>query len=106
MLAFLSTLASLLSLRLRGRAPPGTRARRPATSSDGAAAAAPGRLELFRADRILWIWLYRVWPRTLNVMVLVKPVVGWHRKGFRLYWRWRSGSLPKMSLEIRHLIAR
>jgi hypothetical protein len=43
-------------------------------------------------------------------MVLVKPatVVQWHRKGFRLYWRWRSRRLgrPKMSPEIRDLIRR
>jgi putative transposase len=38
-------------------------------------------------------------------MVLVKPatVIQWHRKGFRLYWHWRSRRLgrPKMSLEAR-----
>jgi hypothetical protein len=52
----------------------------------------PGRTRLFTLDRLLWIWLYRVWPRCLNIVVLVKPatVVQWHRRGFRLYWRWRS----------------
>ena len=40
----------------------------------------------------------------------MKPatVVGWHRKGFRLYWRWKSKSghpgRPKTSTEIRDLI--
>jgi hypothetical protein len=46
----------------------------------------------------------------LILMLLVKPatVVQWHRKGFQLYWRWRSGRLgrPKMSTEIRDLIRR
>jgi putative transposase len=43
-------------------------------------------------------------------MVLVKPatVVQWYRRGFRLYWRWRSKSRqigrPKTSTEIRQLI--
>ena len=43
-------------------------------------------------------------------MVLVKPatVIQWHRKGFRLYWRWRSRSdrlgRPKTPSEIRNLI--
>jgi hypothetical protein len=41
-------------------------------------------------------------------MVLVKPatVVQWHRKGFRIYWRWRSRSpgRPKMSTKISDLI--
>jgi putative transposase len=42
----------------------------------------------------VWVWLYRVWPRCLEMLVLVKPatVVQWHRQGFRLYWRWRSRS--------------
>ena len=33
----------------------------------------PGRPRLFAIDRLLWIWLYRLWPRCLEVMVLVKP---------------------------------
>ena len=43
-------------------------------------------------------------------MVLVKPatVIQWHRKGFRLYWRWRSQSgqpgRPKTCTEVRNLI--
>ena len=70
----------------------------------------PGRLRIFATDRLLWMWLYRIWPRALNAMVLVKPatVIQWHRKGFRLYWRWRSRSRsvgrPKVSSETRDLI--
>jgi hypothetical protein len=54
----------------------------------------PGRPRFCSIDRLLWVWLYRVWPRCLEVMLLVKPatVVQWHRQGFRLYWRWRSRS--------------
>lgn len=53
-----------------------------------------GRLRLCSVDRLLWVWLYRVWPRCLEAIVLVKPatVVEWHRQGFRLYWLWRSRS--------------
>jgi hypothetical protein len=42
----------------------------------------PGRPRLFTIDRLLWIWFYRVWPRCLDTMVLVKPatVVQWHRQ--------------------------
>ncbi len=67
----------------------------------------PGRTRLSPLDRLLWIWLYRVWPRCLNIMVLVKPatVVRWHRQGFRLYWRWRSRSgRPSIGREVRDLI--
>jgi transposase InsO family protein len=43
--------------------------------------------------------------------VIVKPetVVGWHREGFRLFWRWRSrprGGRPKITDETRVLIRR
>jgi hypothetical protein len=46
----------------------------------------PGRTRLSALDRLLWIWLYRVWPRCLNIVVLVKmtTVVHWHRQGFRV----------------------
>lgn len=69
-----------------------------------------GRVQLFSTDRLLWVWLNRIWPQALDAMVLVKPatVVQWHRKGFRLYWRWRSRSRapgrPRMSSDIRDLI--
>src|SRR6202035_128979 len=33
----------------------------------------PGRVRLFSTDRLLWIWLYRLWPPVLNAMVFVKP---------------------------------
>jgi hypothetical protein len=33
----------------------------------------PGRLRLFAIDRLLWVLLYRLWPRCLEVIVLVKP---------------------------------
>src|SRR5713226_4512090 len=67
----------------------------------------PGRPRLFAIDRLLWVWLYRVWPRCLEVMVLVKPakVIQWHRQGFRRYWRWRSRSgPPSVDREVRKLI--
>src|ERR1700738_3223463 len=70
----------------------------------------PGRLRIFATDRLLWMWLYRMWLGALNAMVLVNPatVIQWHRKSFRLYWRWRSRSRsvgrPKVSSETRDLI--
>ena len=67
----------------------------------------PGRPRLFTIDRLLWVWFYRLWPRCLDSMVLVKPatVVQWHRQGFRLFWRWRSRSeRPSVICEVRDLI--
>ncbi len=45
-----------------------------------------GRPQLSSLDRLLWVWLYRIWPQVIDAMVLVKPatVVQWQRKGFRL----------------------
>src|SRR5580693_2548701 len=65
----------------------------------------PGRLRLFTFDRLLWVLLYRLWPRCLDVVVLVKPttVVQWHRQGFRLFWRWRSRR-PPVTRKVRDLI--
>jgi transposase InsO family protein len=62
-------------------------------------------------DRIFWILLRRFWSLWKDVLVIVKPdtVVGWHRAGFRRYWRWRSrqrGGRPRISEEIRDLIRR
>jgi hypothetical protein len=61
-------------------------------------------IRLFTIDRLLWVWFYRLWPRCLDTMVLVKPatVVQWHRQGFRLFWRWRSRSgRPSVDREVR-----
>jgi putative transposase len=40
-------------------------------------------------DRLFWTTLRHFWPRWTDVLVIVKPetVIGWHRVGFRLYWR-------------------
>jgi hypothetical protein len=58
------------------------------------------RPSLNRLDRFFWTTLRYIWPRWSDALVIVKPetVVGWHRAGFRLYWRWRSrsrGGRPK-----------
>jgi putative transposase len=70
----------------------------------------PGRPQLSALDRLLWVLLYRIWPRVIDAMVLVKPatVIAWHRQGFRFYWRWRSRGpgRPRISPDIRDLIRR
>ena len=69
------------------------------------------RPKLNSVDRFFWTTLRRFWPRWADVLLLVKPdtVVGWHRAGFRLYWRWRSrprGGRPQITEEMRVLIRR
>jgi putative transposase len=52
-----------------------------------------------------------VWSRLCNwreALVVVKPetLIAWHRKGFRLFWKWKSkGGRPRLPRNIRRLIA-
>src|SRR5438874_13770782 len=69
------------------------------------------QLRLTRADRVLWVWLSRCWSGWRTTMVLVKPttVIAWHRKGFRLFWTWKSRrrlGRPSVPAELRSLIRR
>src|ERR1019366_3148852 len=104
MITILSALVSLLSFRVRSRASLELELVALRHQVTVLRRQRPGQLRLFSTDRLLWVWLYRVWPQVLNAVVLVKPatVVQWHRKGFRFYWRWRSRRLgrPKMGTEI------
>ena len=61
-------------------------------------------------DRWFCVWLLRTWPNWRKALLLVRPetVIGWHRRGFRLFWSWiarrkRSGR-PEMSRELRDLV--
>src|ERR1043166_311427 len=107
MTTILSTVVSILAFRLRSRASLELELIALRHQVTVLRRQHPGRLRPFCTDRLLWVWLYRVWPQVLHALVLVKPttVVQWHRKGFRLCWRWRSRRLgrPKMSTEIRDL---
>jgi putative transposase len=110
MIIILSALVSLLSFRLRGRVSLELELIALRHQVAVLRRQRPGRPKLFAADRLLWVWLYRIWPQAMNAMVLVQPatVIQWHRKGFRLYWRWKSGSgrpgRPKTDADIRILI--
>jgi hypothetical protein len=53
-----------------------------------------------------------LWSRWFNwkdALIIVEPetLIGWHRKGFKLFWRWKSRpGRPPLPREIRALIAR
>src|SRR6266852_3954566 len=60
----------------------------------------PPKPKLTVADRLLFVWLYRLFPSVLSAVTIVQPetIIRWHRTGFRLYWRWKSrsgGGRPK-----------
>ena len=72
---------------------------------------APKRLIITGMDRLILVWLCRLWPRLLDSMVIVQPetVLRWHRAGFRAFWRWKSrssGGRPKIDAQLRALIRR
>jgi hypothetical protein len=67
---------------------------------------APHRLYLTWADRALFVWLYRGFPRILDAITILRPqtIVRWHRKGFSAFWRWKSrplGGRPQIDKEVR-----
>ena len=70
------------------------------------------RPTLTAADRFLWAQLCQFWKDWRSALVVVKPetVIGWHRKGFRLFWTWKvrrgQAGRPPVSKEIRQLIRR
>src|SRR4051794_24397854 len=68
------------------------------------------RPKLTPADRALWAWLSSVWQEWRSGIHIVQAstVVGWHRKGFGLFWTWkiRHGrpGRPAVPEEVRQLI--
>jgi putative transposase len=58
-----------------------------------------------RLSLVFWSRLFD-WKTAL---VIVKPetLIGWHRKGFKLFWRWKSrAGRPRLPENIRKLIVR
>src|SRR2546425_9678032 len=68
------------------------------------------KIRLKKRDRLVWVLLSRISRDWRNQLTIVQPdtVVRWHRRGFRLYWRWKSRDRgrPRSSLEIRKLVRR
>src|ERR1700694_29477 len=66
----------------------------------------PTRVRLWNIDRLLLVWLYRLYPALLDAIIIVQPetVIRWHRRGFCAYWRWKSrhvGGRPPIDCEPR-----
>src|SRR5437773_2700496 len=56
------------------------------------------RPTLRRSDRLLWVWLSRVWTGWRNALVIVAPdtVLRWRRRRFREHWT--KGAAPPSTL--------
>ena len=67
------------------------------------------RVRLTNNDRLYFVQLYRWFPSILKVLTIIRPetLIGWHRAGFRRYWRWKSrsrGGRPQIETDLRALI--
>jgi hypothetical protein len=50
----------------------------------------PSRVRLRNLDRLILLWLYRLFPTLLSAITMVKPetLLRWHRRGFQAcVWR-------------------
>jgi len=66
------------------------------------------RPKIKNRDRIFWIWLSRFWNNWGASLIIVKlpTVIGWHKKGFKFYWKWKSrrAGRPNIDWELIKLI--
>ncbi len=69
----------------------------------------PKRPRLFGGDRTIFVLLCRLFPQIVDAIAIVQPetVIGWHRAGFRAWWRWKSrnpGGRPEIDRGLRDLV--
>ncbi len=68
------------------------------------------RPKIKNTDRIFWVWISKIWNHWKSALIIVKPetVISWHRKGFKLYWKWKSRKVgrPAIDWELIKLIRR
>jgi len=70
---------------------------------------APKKFPFNTTDRLIFVGLYRLFPRVCDALAIVRPdtIVRWHRAGSKSYWRWKSrrrGGRPIVPPEIRRLV--
>ena len=65
-----------------------------------------------RSDRLLWVWLSKLWPAWRQALVIVAPatVLRWQRRRFRRHWATLSGRAaagrPPVDAALRALVRR
>ena len=59
------------------------------------------RPKIKNTDRIFWVWLSRIWNDWRSALIIVKPptVIGWHKKGFKLYWKRKSRRVGRPNID-------
>ncbi len=64
------------------------------------------RLDALTRLTLVWLSQWFDWRNALAI-VTPKTFIGWHRKGFQLFWRWKSQSgRSRIPLDLRQLIRR
>jgi len=68
------------------------------------------RPKIRNRDRIFWVFLSRFWKGWRETIIVVKPetVIRWHRKGFKLFWTYKSRKRglgrPSIDAKLKNLI--
>jgi len=59
------------------------------------------RPKIKKADRIFWVWMLRIWKDWKSALMIVNPptVIGWHKKGFKLYWKRKSRRVGRPNID-------
>jgi len=61
-------------------------------------------------DRMILVWMSKLFSNWKSALVVVKAstLIGWHKKGFKLYWKWKSRRVgrPNINWELIKLIRR
>ncbi len=59
------------------------------------------RPKLENIDRIILVWISRVFSKWKSVLVVAKAatLIGWHRKGFKLYWKRKSRRVGRPNID-------
>ena len=59
------------------------------------------RSKIKNTDRIFWIWLSRIWNDWRSSLIIVKAptVIGWHKKGFKSYWKRKSRRVGRPTID-------
>ena len=68
------------------------------------------RPKFTHTDRFFWVCLSKIWNDWKSALVVVQPatVISWHKKGFKLYWKWKSRRVgrPNINWQLIKLIRR
>ncbi len=59
------------------------------------------RPKLKNVDRIILVWISKLWNDWKSAIIIVKllTVIGWHKKGFKLYWKRKSRRVCRPNID-------